>query len=135
MTYLVDTNVLCEPSKRRPDAKVVSWIRNHDPDLRLSALSLGEVLKGIHLLDPGNRRDEIERWYQRLERWAVGRILPLDAPVFTEWATLYAGHQRAGRKLPLLDSFLAATALHHGLTVVTRNTESGVGQHFLTLTK
>lgn len=122
MAYLVDANVLCEPSKTRPDPKVVSWIRDHDPDLRLSALSLGEVLKGVHLLDPGNRRDEIERWYRRFERWAAGRILPLDGPVFTEWAVLYASHQRAGRKLPLLDSLLAATALHHDLIVVTRNT-------------
>lgn len=121
MAYLVDANVLCEPSKKRPEPKVISWLRAHDSEILISALSLGEVLKGIHLLDPGDRREEIERWYRRLERWASGRILPLDASVFSEWAVLYARHQRGGRKLPLVDSFLAATALHHGLTVATRN--------------
>lgn len=121
MSYLVDAIVLSESAKRRPHPNVVSWLRDHDPDLRLSALSLGEVMKGIHLLDPGDRRDEIQRWYGRLERWAAGRILPLDPPVFAKWAPLYARHQRAGRKLPLLDSFLAATALCHGLIVVARN--------------
>jgi len=123
MAYLVDANVLCESSRKRPDPKVVSWLRDHDRDLHLSALSLGEVLKGVHLLDPGDRRDEIERWYRRLEKWAAGRLLSMDPPVFAEWAALYARHQRAGRKLPLMDSFLAATALHHGLTVVTRNVD------------
>lgn len=121
MAYLVDANVLCESSRKRPDPRVVSWLRDHDRDLHLSTLSLGEVLKGVHLLDPGDRRGEIERWYRRLEKWAAGRLLSPDLPVFAEWAALYARHQRAGHKLPLLDSFLAATALHHGLTVVTRN--------------
>jgi predicted nucleic acid-binding protein len=121
MAYLVDANVLCESSRKRPDPKVVSGLRDHDRDLHLSALSLGEVLKGVHLLDPGDRRDEIERLYRRLERWSAGRLLSMDLPVFSEWVALYARHQRAGRKPPLMDSFLAATALHHGLTVVTRN--------------
>ncbi len=121
MAYLVDANVLCESSRKRPDPKMVSGLRDHDRDLHLSALSLGEVLKGVHLLDPGDRRDEIERWYRRLERWPAGRLLSMDLPVFSEWVALYARHQRAGRKPPLMDSSLAATALHHGLTVVTRN--------------
>lgn len=95
----------------------------HDRDLQVSVLSLGEMLKGIHLLDHGDRRHEIERWYQRIEQWAASRLLVMDGPVFVEWAALYARHQRAGRKLPLMDSFLAATALHHSLTLVTRNTD------------
>jgi len=68
------------------------------------------------------RRQEIEHWYQRIERWAAGRILAVDASVMQTWAAFYAKHQRAGRKFPVLDSLIAATALHHHLTLVTRNT-------------
>ena len=72
-------------------------------------------------MDTGNRRHDIERWYQRIERWAANRLLVTDAPVMTTWGRFYAKHQRAGRKLPLIDSLLAATALQHHLTIVTRN--------------
>jgi toxin FitB len=122
MPYLVDANVLCESSKPRPDAAVLAWLTDHDAELHLSALSLGEMLKGIYLMDRGRRRQEIEHWYQRVERWAAGRILPVDSAVMRTWAVFYAKHQRAGRKLPALDSLIAATALHHHLTLVTRNT-------------
>ena len=80
------------------------------------------MLKGIHLMDAGKRRHEIERWYQRIERWAANRLLVMDAPVMFAWGRFYAKHQRAGRKLPLMYSLLAATALQHQLTIVTRNT-------------
>lgn len=121
MAYLIDAHVLCESSKLRPDAGVVKWLSENDAELHVSAVSLGEMLKGIHLLDQGKRRREIERWYQRIERWAVGRIVTLDAGVMSTWGRFYAKHQRAGRKLPILDSLIAAAALHHQLTLVTRN--------------
>lgn len=122
MSYLVDANVLCESSKTHPDAAVLQWLAVHDAELRISALSLGEMLKGMHLMDRGKRRQKIEHWYQRIERWATGRILPVDAAVMKTWAAFYAKHQRAGRKLPAMDSLIAATALQHQLTLVTRNT-------------
>ena len=122
MPYLVDANVLCESSKSHPEPAVLKWLAEHDAELHLSVLSLGAMLKGIHLMDQSNRRHQIERWYQRIERWAANRLLSMDAPVMTTWGRFYAKHQRAGRKLPLLDSLLAATALQHQLTIVTRNT-------------
>lgn len=122
MAYLLDSNVLCESSKAQPDPAVMQWLSDHDSELFISVISLGEMLKGIHLMDHGNRREVIERWYQRIERWAAKRLLAMDAPVMTTWGRLYAQHQRAGRKLPLMDSLLAATALQHHLTIVTRNT-------------
>ncbi len=122
MSYLVDTNVLCESSKPSPDASVLLWLETHDAELHLSALSLGEMLKGIHLMERGKRRERIQRWHQRIERWAAGRILAIDAAVMNTWASFYAKHQKAGHKLPAMDSLLAATALHHQLTLVTRNT-------------
>jgi len=122
MSYLVDANILCESSKARPDPIILQWLADHDAELHVSVLSLGEMLKGIHLMDAGNRRHQIERWYQRIERWAANRLLVMDAPVMIAWGRFYAKHQRAGRKLPLMDSLLAATALQHQLTIVTPNT-------------
>ena len=122
MSYLVDANVLCESSKTRPAAVVLQWLAEHDAELQISALSLGEMLKGMHLMDRGKRRQAIDHWYQRIERWAAGRILPVDAAVMKTWAAFYAKAQRAGRKLPAMDSLIAATALQHQLTLVTRNT-------------
>ena len=122
MAYLVDTNVLCESSKPSPDPKVIRWLADHDSELHVSALSVGEMLKGIHLMDAGKRRLDIERWYQRIERWAANRLLALDAPVMATWGRFYAKHQLKGHKLPLTDSLIAATAIHHKLTLITRNT-------------
>jgi predicted nucleic acid-binding protein len=122
MLYLVDTNVLCESSKTKPNAKVIAWLEQHDARLHLSALSLGEMLMGIHLMAQSKRRQQIEKWYQRIERWSAGRILSIDAAVMHTWAALCAKHQKTGRKLPAVDSLMAATALHHQLTLVTRNT-------------
>lgn len=122
MAYLLDANVLCESSRSKPATAVIRWLSEHDSELQVSALSLGELIKGIHLMDHGKRRVEIEAWYQRIERWAGRRIIPLDGAVMSAWGVFYARHQRAGRKLPLMDSLLAATALHCNLTLVTRNT-------------
>jgi toxin FitB len=122
MSYLVDANILCESSRSQPDPVVLQWLADHDSELHVSVLSLGEMLKGIHLMDAGRRRREIEGWYQRIERWAANRLLVMDASVMVTWGRFYASHQRAGRKLPLMDSLLAATALRHQLTIVTRNT-------------
>jgi predicted nucleic acid-binding protein len=121
MFYLVDTNVLCESSKPNPDATVLAWLDEHDAELHLSALSLGKMLMGIHLMDRGKRRQQIESWYQHIEQWAAGRILPVDASIMHTWASFCAKHQKAGRKLPAMDNLVAATAIHHQLTLVTRN--------------
>ena len=122
MAFLLDTNALCESSKARPDPAVVNWLGDHDAELHVSVLTLGEMLKGIHLMDQGNRRHEIELWYQRIERWAANRLLVMDIATMSTWGRFYAKHQRVGRKLALMDSLLAAAAIQHGLTLVTRNT-------------
>ena len=121
MSYLVDANILCESSKPRPETSVLRWLAEHDAELHISAISLGEMLKGIHLMDRGKRRQKVEHWYQRIEGWATGRILPVDAAVMKTWGAFYAKHQLAGRKLPAIDSLIAATALQYQLTLVTRN--------------
>ena len=122
MPYLLDTNVLSESAKAIPDPAVVEWLADHDAELHVSVLSLGEMLKGIDLMDQGKRRREIEQWYQRIERWAVNRLLAVDSGTMAKWGEFYAKHQLSGRKLGLMDSLLGATALQHGLILVTRNT-------------
>jgi predicted nucleic acid-binding protein len=86
--------------------------------------------KGIELLDQGKRRSQLEQWLtQDLEAWFPGRVLPVDRRVAMRWASLVAQGARIGRPLPTVDSLIAATALSHGLTIVTRNAKDfdGIG--------
>jgi len=120
VTYLVDANVLSEPTKPAPQAKVVEWLRQNERELTIDPIILGEVRFGIHLLPAGRRRQRLEHWFQK----GVNNIvcLPWDAAVGLRWAKLLAELRQSGQTIPIKDSLIAATALVHGLTVVTRNT-------------
>jgi predicted nucleic acid-binding protein len=119
MTYLVDANVLSEPTRPDPQARVVGWLRRHEADIAVDPIILGEIRFGIHLLPQGARRRRLEDWFAR----GVARIhcLNWDAATGLRWAQLLADLRRAGQAMPIKDSLIAATALVHGLTVVTRN--------------
>lgn len=123
MRYLLDTNVLTEPAKPRPDPDVVAWLQAQAPlDLAVSVLTLGEVQKGVSLLAAGARRDALETWLRiDLPRQFMGRLLPVEGQVALEWGRLAAEGRRAGRELPVIDGLLLATCAAHGLTLVTRN--------------
>lgn len=123
MSYLVDANVLSEATRHNADAEVVSWLGQHDTELYVSVITLGEIDKGIQLLPRSKRRNALQKWFKELEYSFDNRILPLDRDTMSQWATMYAKSQRTGRLLPSFDSLLAATALEHGLTVATRNTD------------
>ena len=123
MAYLLDTNVLSESSNPRPEERVMKWLDAHDHELHLSTVSLGEIVKGIELLPQGKRRKEITVWFERLAHWANDRLLAPNAEVMQAWGKLCAKHERKGRRLPVLDSLIAATALSHGYILVTRNTQ------------
>lgn len=120
MSYLIDTNVLSELRKRTPDAQVVRWLSERPATtLYLSVLTLGELRKGIEALPEGDRKHNLLDWLEtELPAFFSGRILPVDTRVADRWGRLLA---RAGRPLPAIDSLLAATALAHGLTLITRN--------------
>ncbi len=122
MRYLLDTNVICEATAKAPDPQVLAWLEKNSDEAALSALTLGEIWKGIHLLPKGKRRNSISSWAQGIETDFEDVILPLDLDTLKVWAKLYAGNELKGINLVLIDSLLSATALASGLTVVTRNT-------------
>lgn len=122
--FLLDTNVISELVKPRPETRVVSWIAATDESLLfLSVLTIGEIRRGISSLPSTTRRATLEAWLDSslLVRFN-GRILPIDQGVADRWGRLTGS--AAARKSPIavIDGLLAATALHHNLTLVTRNT-------------
>lgn len=120
MSYLIDTNVLSELRRREPDVRVVRWFAERPAGtLYLSVLTLGELRKGIDALPESPRKLALLDWLEtELPMFFAGRILAIDSKVADRWGRLVA---QAGRPLPAIDSLLAATALTHGLTLVTRN--------------
>ena len=120
MSYLIDTNVLSELRRKAPDARVVHWFSQRPAGtLYLSVLTLGELRKGIEAMpDPPLRLVLLDWLETELPAFFSGRILPIDAAVADRWGRMVA---QAGRPLPAIDSLLAATALQHGLILVTRN--------------
>ena len=124
MSYLIDTNVISELVRPKPDAAVLDWFsRTPDEALFLSALTLGEIRKGVEKLtspEEAPRREKLRLWLEHdLRDWFGPRILPIGPDVADHWGRLLA---QAGRPVPAIDSLLAATALHHDLRLVTRNT-------------
>ena len=117
--YLVDANVLSEPTRQAPDLRVVGWLRRHERDVAIDPIILGEVRFGILLLPKGRKRSELEVWFDLVIRRA--RCLPWDSKTALRWSELLARLRAAGRSMPIKDSLIAATALLHGLAIVTRN--------------
>ena len=120
MTYLVDANVLSEPTRPAPSAKVVAWLDAHEQEIVVDSIVLGELSVGVLSLPRGRKRAALEGWLDELARTVD--CLAWDAAVARRWAQLVADLKRKGKPLPLLDSMIAATALTHGLTLATRNT-------------
>ena len=119
MTYLVDANVLSEPTKPAPDPRVVDWLRDNEHEIVVDPVILGEVRFGILLLPRGKRRTRLERWFDA----GVQRLhcLPWEAETGLRWAKLLARLRASGRAMPIKDSLIAATALVHELVIATRN--------------
>lgn len=120
MSYLVDTNVVAELARREPDPRVVTWFHEvPDAALHLSVLTLGELRKGVESLAEVRRRERLRVWLENdLAEWFGERLLPISAAVADRWGRLLA---QTARPMPAIDSLIAATAIHHGLRMVTRN--------------
>jgi len=123
MSFLLDTNVVSEWVKPRPDAGVISWLAAADEDrVFLSVVTIAELRHGIERLAAGARRRRLDDWLRNeLPRRFEGRILFIDGAVADLWGTMVARGEAAGRPISVMDAFIAATAGVHGLTLVTRN--------------
>ena len=119
MKYLVDANVLSEATRAEPDVRVVEWLKQNESEIAVDPVILGELRFGILLLPKGRRRTRLEEWF----RSGVERLqcVGWEAETGLRWAELLARLRKSGRGMPVKDSFIAATALVHGLVVVTRN--------------
>lgn len=126
MSYLIDTNVLSELRKREANANLVAWMQARPREsLYLSVLSLGEIRKGIEGVADAAFRQTLTDWLEvDLPKYFLGRVLGVDAQTADRWGRLQAS---AGRTLPVVDAMLAATALQHDLTLVTRNVKDFEG--------
>ncbi len=120
MNWLVDTNVISELSRKAPDAKVSQWLLDHQEQIYLSVLTVGELEKGLAKIVDPTRRARLQRWIrEEVAEWFEGRLLPVDQTVAIRWGQLVGSLRDP---LPAIHTLIAATALTHGLTVVTRNT-------------
>jgi predicted nucleic acid-binding protein len=122
MKYLLDTNVVCEATGKHPEATVLAWIDAHAHECFLSSVTLGEIWKGLHRLPEGKRKRSLVQWAEGLENDFTEQILGLDTKILKAWGKLYAKNEAIGFNMDVMDSLIAATALVHRLTVVTRNT-------------
>lgn len=120
MTYLVDANVLSEPTRLAPSSKVIDWLSANERNLVVDSIILGELCIGILALAPGRKRRQLEQWFDALMQ-AI-ECLPWDATISRRWAKLVVDLKQKGETMPLLDGMIAATALQHDLTIATRNT-------------
>jgi len=129
--FLLDTNCISELVRPKPEPRVVEWMEAADESLLyLSVLTVGEIRRGVAGLDQGRRRTHMETWLAvELPARFEGRILPIDAAIADRWGLIAAEAKRRGQALPIIDGLLAATALHHNLTVISRHTADFANAH------
>lgn len=121
MKWLLDTNVLSELTKPLPSEGMLEWLEANERETAMSVISIGELVAGVNSLPESKRRRELERALAFLREDYEGRILDFTEGAAAEWGRLVALARQNGRVLSVLDSQIEATALHFGLTVVTRN--------------
>ena len=123
MKYLIDTCVLSEFVKRKPAESVLAWKASVSPrDQYISAITIGEIQTGISKLDNADvKRPRLEKWLLEIQDEFADNILPFDESVAIAWGRMYGHSLQNGRTRPLDDTKLAATALVHAMTIVTRN--------------
>lgn len=123
MPFLLDTNVVSETVKPKPDKRVLAWLEAQTPsDLYLAAQTLGELVRGARKVKDEARRARFETWIERdLAEQFEGRVLPFDAPAAVLWGRLMGDGDRLGRTPAAADAQIAAVALAQDLTLATRN--------------
>ena len=122
MSFLLDTNLVSEVMRTSPEPLILSWLKSNEDVSFLSSITVGEIERGIGLLPAGRKRQRLQEAFAEFVVVLEERVLGFDFETARYWAQLTVAAQRAGRKLPVLDSMIEATALRWNLTLVTRNT-------------
>ena len=124
MKYLLDTCLISEVIRPTPAATVIAWLDARDEDsLYLSVLTLGELQKGISKLTDAGKKQRLQTWLENdLGPRFQGRVLAIDEEIALTWGAIQGEAERQGNRQPVVDSLIAATAMAHNLTLVTRNT-------------
>ena len=123
MKYLLDTCVISELIKIKPNENVVSWLETQDEsDLFLSVLTFGEIEKGIEKAPNKIRKKKLRIWVEEdLKQRFEGKIIPIDLEVAAQWGILQGASEKRGEPMPTIDGLIAVSGLVNNCTVVTRN--------------
>lgn len=123
MKYLLDTCIISEIIRPKPSPKVMKWIRDHDENnFYLSVLTIGELHKGIEKLPDPTRKEELHNWVENdLKERFQNRIIHINIEVAMTWGKVLGKAERNGKPMTAIDSLIAASAIAHNMTVVTRN--------------
>jgi len=120
VSWLIDTDVLCQPAKRRGDPRVVAWLEREKDQCYTSAVVIAQLAYWVRTKE-GRQRQALQAWLTRLINAMRGRIYGFNVSVAHVWAEPEHQLEQAGRRMPVEDSYIAATAKRYGLTIVTGN--------------
>ena len=121
MTYVADVNVICEPSKSRPDERVLRWLEDHEAVTTVDPIVMGEIWRGILMLPVGRKQEGLQTWFDRLRRNIPCAVWTMETALV--WAEICDRVQRGGFTIAAPDTMIAATAKRHNLIVATRNVD------------
>jgi toxin FitB len=120
LSWLLDADVLSQPAKRKGDARVVAWLEREEARCHTSTIVIAQLAYWVRLKE-GRHREALQRWLRQLLDAMEGRVLGFSVAVAHVWAEQQAMLDRSGARMPLADSYIAATARRHGVTIVTGN--------------
>ena len=120
MNWLLDADVLSQPAKRRGDGKVIAWLEREETSCHTSTIVIAQLAYWVRTKE-GRQRETLQRWLRQMLDAMEGRVLGFSVAVAHVWAEQQRVFDKAGVRMPLADSYIAATARRHGLTIVTGN--------------
>ncbi|MBP7282570.1 MAG: type II toxin-antitoxin system VapC family toxin [Leptospiraceae bacterium] len=122
MKYLLDTCFISELIKSKPNVGVLNWLEDKEEStLYLSALTLGEIKKGISKLPDSKKKKDLTKWLTELEKRFEDRIISIDPDISLKWGLVQGELEQNGKSMPTIDALIACSALVHNLTVITHN--------------